>query len=42
LFGGVATARLLLKREYQKRISTLLESMNPDVSSNLKSLVEAK
>jgi hypothetical protein len=39
-FGGIVAARLLLKRRYKKKISTLLSPISPGISSNLKSLIE--
>jgi len=40
LFVGVAASRLLLKKKYQRRISTLLASTNLQTSANLKNLTE--
>jgi hypothetical protein len=41
VFGGVVAARLLLNRRYQKKISTLLASLNLNISSDLKNLSES-
>jgi hypothetical protein len=40
VFGGFFAAMLLLRRRYKKRISTVLTSLNPEILSNLRSIIE--